>query len=802
MAHKYPFLFFLFIFLFSQNLYSQHTVEGVVVDQNNSNVPYATVVLLQQKDSTAYKGTFSEEEGKFHFSEIEKGNYLVKVSFVGFQDLLKPIVVNENVFLKNLVLQESTADLDEVVIRAKNPSVTRAVDRLIFNVENTTLSSGNTWEILKKTPGVLIMEDNLRIRNNGVTVYLNDRKVQLSASELRELLENYSATNIKSVEVLTNPPAKYEAEGGAVLNIVTSKIIFPGYKGSVNTSYTQAVFPKYNFGTSHFFKNEKINFFANYSFNPRKEFKDDDSFINFKDYNSNDIAKWRTDFDRVTRSQAHQANVVLDYSLTEKDVLSICSDVLFSPNKTFNNTVNTAIYNGSNELDSTFVTKSELDNDQKNIAVNLGYKHNFENAAQFSVNTHYTNFSQSRFQHVSTNYFSPEGTLLNNNSFNTDAEQEINIYTAQADFTSSVGFANLETGVKASVIDSESGINFFNLENSGPEFVPGLSDNFLYDEEIFAGYLSLSKDWEKWSIKAGLRGEQTSRKGTSLSLGQTNDRSFFDLFPSFYLMHSISDSHSFTFDYGRRIARPRYESLNPFRYYLNENNFNAGNPDLRSSRSHNFNLNYTYKGSYFFDFYYRDNGPNATTLAFQDNEDYTLRTVYANVLESTSYGLDITHGRSITRSWYFYGYISAFYEEEVFLAVESDNEAVSNEAKGIFVQLYNHITLSKDGSFTGEASFVHWPTFIQGSYQVEPKTTVSFGLRKTLWNRSAEITLNLEDILNTTNSELISKYQNQDNGYFAKPETRYVRIGFKYNFGNFRLSDNNRAIEAAERERL
>ncbi|HET8884953.1 MAG TPA: outer membrane beta-barrel family protein [Salinimicrobium sp.] len=792
-----------FLFFFSENIYSQHKVHGKIVDENAAPVPYATVLLLTQSDSVFYKGSISGNAGEFNFTDIASNKYILKVSFVGYEDFSAEINVQQDLNLNDITIKEAVGALNEINISVKNPSVTRGVDRLIFNVHNTSLSTGNTWNIIKKTPGVLVMEDEIIIRNSSVVVYLNDRKVQLSASELRELLENYDASNIKSVEVMMNPPAKYEAEGGAVLNIITSKNISLGYKGNVNGSYTQAVFPKYSIGTSHFYKNEKINFFGNYSYNSRKEFKDDDNFVNFINDEGAIFSKWITDFDRTTKSEAHQANIVLDYKLGENDELGFSSNLLFSPDKNFHNQVVTEIYNEADEIQSFFNTESFLINDQRNLGFNLNYKHRLgKEGAHISANAHYTNFDENQMQDVLTEFFDPSGNANGENSFFTNSNQQVNIYTAQIDFVSPIESVSFEMGAKTSFIKSESGMDYFENENNVSTLVPELSDNFLYDENVFATYISGEKSWEKWSAKIGLRAEYTNREGFSVALNQLDKRSFTDLFPTAYLQYNPSENHSFTLDYGRRIMRPRYESLNPFRYYLNEFNYNSGNPNLESAKSHNFNLNYTLQGSYFFDLYYRDNGHYPSNLVFQDNEDFTIRTVYANVLESTSYGLDIAHGRSVTDFWYLYVYVSAFSEEEVFLAVESGNEAVSNSTKGIFVQIYNSFSILKNGTFSGDLSFVRWPKFILGSYQIDPKTTLSVGLRKTLWDKRAELTLNFEDILNMTNSELVSKYKNQYNGYFAKPETQYVRIGFKYNFGNFRLQDNDRSIEAAERDRL
>ncbi|HET7360769.1 MAG TPA: outer membrane beta-barrel family protein, partial [Salinimicrobium sp.] len=750
-----------------------------------------------------FKGTITSESGNFLFEDVEKKEYVLQISFVGYKSYLERINVSGNKDVGAIVLEENIANLEEVSITVKNPSIRREVDRLVFEVENTTLSTGNSWQILQKTPGVIETGGNLQVRNQSVQVYINDRKVQLSASELRTLLQNYSGENIKSVEVITNPPAKYDAEGGAILNIVTSKSISPGYKGSVNASYTQAVYPKFSFGTSHYKKTEKLNLFFNYSFNPAKKFKEDLGYINFINEQGEIFSRWNTDFERITHVQSHNANLILDYELDDRNTLSFSSYTVFSPDKTFDNEVLTNITDDLPETADFFTTRSNLEEDLSNLAFNLEYSHKLKKeGAEISVKGHYTRYDQDRFQEVSTRYFTSllESPMVNN--FFTEAQQGINIYTSQVDFVSPWGSTNFEMGAKASVIESESGIGFFDVQNGTSSPNPALSDAFLYDEHIYAAYASLAKDWEKWSLKVGLRGEYTDREGDSRSMETVESREYFDLFPTFYLLHRINENNSISFDYSRRIQRPNYADLNPFRYFLNENNFTAGNPNLEAAISNNFNLSYTLKNAYFFSVYYRDNGGFPQTLSFQDNENLTLRRVPVNMLESTSYGLDITHGRSLTGFWYTYAYISLFHEEGTFLAIESNNARVTNEVDGVYASWYNSLTLSKDGTFSGELSLLYVSDWMAGSYQFEPWTTLSLGLRKTLWNNRAEASIHFEDVLNTTNTRLTSQYLNQNNSYLPQPESRYVRIGFKYNFGNFRLSDNQRAMNEAERERL
>lgn len=794
----------LFLYFCSFSGFSQHSVTGRVMDPSRQPVAFANVILLNAQDSTSvYKGAVSSEDGRFTLQDIEANDYLLKISFVGFGDLLKRIAVSGDLQLGDLSLREDTATLNEVSINYKNPSVKREVDRLVFSVENTTLSTGNSWDILKKTPGVILSGNSLMVRNQGVQVYINDRKVQLSASELQTLLENYSAENIKSIEVITTPPARYDAEGGAILNIVTTKSIAPGYKGNINGAWTQAVFPKYQLGTSHYYKTDKLNLFGNYTFSPRKEFKEDLSYINFRNDAAGIYHRWETDFERTTRSNAHNANILLDYNFDDNNILNFSSSFTLSPNKTFDNDVLTRVYDEGSAVRD-IITNSEVEEDLANIALDLDYRHLFEKpGAQISAKVHYTRFDQDRDQGVFTSVLD-DVNFIPDNAFTTTAQQDVDIVTGQVDYMTPLGSTSFESGVKASIISSESGIDYFRMtQNTGDYYYDeDLSDNFLYDENIYAAYFSLSKDWEQWSIKGGLRGEYTDRTGDSRSMLQVDSREYFELFPTFYLLHSFNDNHSLTFDYSRRIQRPRYESLNPFRYYLTEFDYNAGNPNLEAAIINSYSLSYALKNEYFLDLFYTDSGNTPETLSFQDNESQIIRRVSVNLRESTTYGIQFSHGRSLFNWWYTYIYANAFNEKRSFVALESGEVPVTIEIDGFYGSLYNNFIISKDGTLTGELSLTYVSKFLSGSYIMDPFTTLSLGLRKTLWNNRAEVSVNVEDILDETNTWLRSKYLNQDNGYFAQPESQYVRVGFKYNFGNFRLSDNQRAIEAAERDRL
>lgn len=797
-------LYILLSFLLTEfSLAQSYEIKGKVVNESNISIPFSNILLLDAADSTFVKGTSADENGLFILSEISPDLYLLQASYVGRASKPLALDIKNDVSLGALIIPEHTQKLDEVVVTAKRPTLVRQPDKLIFNVENTVVSQGNSWDILRNTPGVIVNTDELQIRGQSATVYLNDRKVQLSGQEVKDLLEGLSGTAIKSVEVISNPPARYDAEGGPILNIVTTRNVATGYKGSINTNYTQAVFPKYSLGTSHYFKTDKLNVFANYSFNPRKELRKTKKGINFIDGTNAVFSIWDTDIEETKRIKSHNATAVVDFIIDDRNSLNFTSNLVFNPNQDWQSGLNTTIGNTQNQIDSTFVTQNAIDLDNQNLAFDLSYVHNFKKpGAKLSINGHYTNFSEDFLQTIQSTYSDANGSFLRDFGFTTNSNQDITILTGQIDFATPLGSTSFESGAKLTSISSESAIDYFNFTGSSPTIDASLSDDFVYDERVYAVYASMVKNWEKWSLKLGVRGELTDAQGTSLTLNTTTNQDFFKVFPTFYLLHSISDKHSISFDYGRRVTRPRYNDLNPFRNFFNENDFVEGNLGLQPYFSDRLNFNYSLNSEFFIDMYYRENGNFISDLVFQDNTNLTLRELKQNVLNSTSYGLDFTFSKSLANPWYVYAYVSLFHEDETFFATESNNQEFNIEVEGIYAYWANYLTLSKNGTLTGEASLTYQSGFNYGSYISDDQFDVTLGLRKSLWNNRAVISIAAEDLLYQYIPTYTSRYLNQDNFYRRRPETQFVRFGFTYNFGNFRLEDNKRGIDKNERDRL
>ena len=793
-----------FIVFIPNRMFSQNQVGGQIVDKENQPVSFANVVLLNAKDSVSViKGMISEDDGSFLFEEIENRPYVLKISFLGFADYIKRFEVEGNTNLGKIELQETSNSLDEVTVKARKPKIERKIDRISFNVENSVISSLNTYEILKRTPGVIVSQGELLVKNRPATVYINDRKVYLSTAELEQLLSGLSGENVKSVEVITTPPARYEAEGsGAILNIVMSKNPSIGYKGSVNASNTVAVLPKYSLGTSQYYKTNNLNAFASYNFNANNIYKNDESNVTYFESDGSENSTWLGDFERDTKNYAHSLNTILDFTLSEKSSLSLSANLNFTPKNDSDLNGQTDIYSASGSLDSLFTTDSRLENEAKNMLFNADFSTSLgENGAKLSAQVNYIRYDKDQDQDLNTTYFYGNGDEIRNNIIMTKAMQNSDIYTGQVDITTNMGSLPVETGIKYAGITSNSALDFYN--NTFALQVDELSDALDYDENIYAAYFSTSKDLGKWSLKAGLRGEYTDITGISAQNGLVNDQDYFQLFPTFYAMRSIGEESSISLEYNRRIERPRFQSLNPFQYYINENNVKEGNPALVPGIANKVLFNYSYKGALFFDLYWDRVDHSPSVLSFQDNQNQLLRTVNDNLDYTQQFSLDITYANFVTNWYYLYGYLSGFYMENQIYARESAAETYTIDTFSAFLNVGNYFYFGGDGTFSGNVNTYFLPNILAGSYKYEnPQFGLDLGLRKTFMNNKISVSINAEDILRTMNIPMQSQYLNQDNGFYAISETRRITFGVRYNFGNFRLNDNNRAINADEETRL
>lgn len=795
-------LFFSFLG-FSQN----YSVKGVVKDEKELEIAFANVVLQDVQNTSLLLGTTTDENGFFKFSDLKPKTYNLTISFLGFENFSGKIKLEGNVDFKTVILKKVEEALDEIVVTAKRPTVKRLVDRIVFNVENSTLSNSNVLDVLKHTPGVIVRDGAISVKNTPPVVYINDRRVHLSADEVQQLLEATPANNIKAIEVITNPPAKYDAEGGAVLNIKTSKNIIAGYHGSIFGNYNQGFqFPKFSLGTSHFFKSKKLSAYINYNISPRKDFRNNIESINF--INDNEITStWKTDYKRELESDNQNITGTLNYDFDENNSINFSANTLIAPRENSRIRVNslTEIFNANRALDSTFRTFNNLVSEKLNLAFSLGYIHKFKREGeQLSVDLHHTDYDFSEFQNVDTGYFFPGASLsFRDNRFQTFSSQDINLMTGQIDYKlPSTDGSVFEAGVKAVSISSNNVLDQFNFENGIRSEDLENTDVFVYDEKNLAGYLSYEKDWERWSIKAGLRVEVTATEGTSLATNTPNTNDYTNLFPSFYLLNRLGNEDEIYFSYNRRIYRPRYSELNPFRKFLNDNAFITGDPGLLPEIDDSFVLGYTINNTFTFEAYYRYEKNPTLELPIQDNDNRLLKYIFTNIDHNESYGLDFTTYTGITKGWNLYVLSSMFFYENNFFAIGTNNQLVNNERWSVYANVVNYFSFLKDNSLTADIGVDYISPVFIGPSDVSSRLGVDINLNKTFWNNRASLNIGIRDLFNTRNFTNTTRYLNQDWFVDSNMENRMFVVGFNYKFGNYRLRKKSKEIDLKERDRL
>ena len=801
---------YLLIFIFSSEIIAQEfTVSGTVVDEQNQPVEFANVLLLEhatQGESNSgikkIEGISSDKNGNFSFKSVKAWNYIIKISFIGFKGFNETIKLSANKNFGTIVLKEDTQTLQGVTINATKPTLKKEADRLVFNVANTALSEGNLLEVLRSTPGVLVLGDAITVKNSTPTVYINDRKVNLSAIEITQLLENSPANTIQKVEVITNPPAKYDAESGAVLNIVMSRNLITGYRGNVFSNYTQGVFPRYNAGINQFYKTKKVNVNLNYSFTKSKINRINNDRVNYLDNSGNLDEKWQTNNNRNTRSNTHNVNLNFDYFLSDNNTLSFSSNALLIPYYDYRITGNTLVTDNGNARLFNFNSFNHSEDDKYNLAFDLDFVHRFKKKGKISFNSHFTDYDYQRNQSVNSVYFFPDNTNNFTTAFNTNSLQDTNIFTAQADYTLPINdTSEFALGIKSSNISTDSDIKQFDLNQTTGNSSLNLANSnaYEYEESIFAAYSSYAKNWNKWSFNGGLRVEQTNVDGLSVSDNVKNTQDYFELFPTLNLSHQVSDNASIYANYKRSISRPSYRLLNPFNFFLNDNTVVTGNPVLKPQFTNKYLL-----GTGLYDFltievFYKANENAIYEIPIQDNTNNIIAYTPTNITKSYEYGLDIEFYKNITDRWFLYLANSLSNTDETLVANNTETNLGKWYNYSIFSSDYSFL---KDNSLSVNFTLTRVGKNIVGLQTVDAILFSELSIKKTLLNQKAVLSLAVSDIFNQQDYAVANRYNNQDSFSFTDEDTRYIKLGFSYKFGNTTLETNERSKELKERERL
>ena len=590
-----------FFLLLTVSMYghAQHPVTGVVRDAtDNSPIAYATAALLRA-DSSVVTGVLSDLDGKFVIENVVTGNYVLQVSFIGYEKAYRNVNVPTQNDLGEITLSESANSLSEVVITATRPLVISRPDRYIVNVSGNIQSAGrDALDILRNTPGLLVDQNgNVSMMGKSVRIWIDGRPSQMSGDQLRAFLNSMQGGEIDRIEVVTNPSSRYEAEGsGGIIDIKTKKGLELGMNGTLTAGYTQGRSGKENAGLNLNWRREKINLYGNYSYSRYNGW----SYID-------QINVLQTPEGEITFANYAKYN---NTKLGMRNSVRAGMDYYINPNNIFGVVINTYLDDGglaggesTTHISPTYngVSYSTADNSQTNtkngIQANINYQSTFAKPGQqLNFDLNYARFTSDPLQKIANRYYDPAGVMIDDvEQFSNANPQTIDVYSAKIDYVQPVWKdARMEMGAKFGQTKTDNDLKYEEVVNNIWQPNPGKSNRFIYTEQISAVYINLSQRLGKFNFQAGLRGEYTSTKGEQKTTGEVNDTTYLNLFPTFFVNYQASQMHTFGLSYSRRLSRPGFDVLNPFEMYLDAYTFWKGNPNLTPAYTHNMEMSWMF----------------------------------------------------------------------------------------------------------------------------------------------------------------------------------------------------------------
>lgn len=787
---------------------AQGKITGQITDNKGKIVEFATITLLQAKDSSLVKGALADANGTFEFEKIKFGSYLVAITQLGYQKFYTPKFSlsseNPSIKLSNLILIEESKELSEVVVTAKKPFIEQQIDKTVVNVENSVVSAGSTAiEILEKSPGVTVDKDgNISLKGKqNVMVMLDGKPTYMSSSDLANMLRNMQSTQLDKIEIMTNPPAKYDAAGNAgVINIRLKKNQNLGFNGSANLGFGYGFYqslPKENAGLNINYRKEKLNIFGNFSGNDRHSFQLQE--IDRKFFEGDKvISSFNQSADEKRRINSLAYKVGLDYFIDKKNTIGILFNGM---NGNWNNDRNnqTAIKNALNQLDTTSVTLGFMRNKWGNYATNLNFKHVIDSTGkEITADLDYARYNADNSMKYRTSKFDIQNILRETRNEDGLTGSRINIYSLKVDLIYPINkTSKFEAGLKSSYVNSNNDMRFDFLvgDNNTPVLDPTRTRDFVYKENINAAYINYSKEFKKLTMQLGLRMENTNGQGTLLGKDLL-DRHYTNFFPSVFFRQKLAKNHQLGYSFSRRIDRPSYEDLNPFLFFLDPYTYQRGNELLQPQYTNAVEVSHTYKESITTTINYSRTEGIMTQILEQNNALKTTNVTKINIGYVENLGISFSVPMPITKWWfsntYFNLYNNHYVGEIPKTTIESNGTSTTiyqpfdARATSYSANMTHQFTLPR--KYSVELSGWYLSPFIEGQLAGNPMGAVSFGIQKKMMNDKASIKLNINDIFWTQHFSGAFLFNDINVQLRNKWESRVVRINFSYRFGNSKIA--------------
>ncbi|MBS1492034.1 MAG: TonB-dependent receptor [Bacteroidetes bacterium] len=767
------------------------TISGVVIDMDNkAPLSPVTIQLFKQKDSSLVTGTETDAKGKFTFSDLKGGRYKLVASFAGYKKaVMQGITLTPQTpeLILDTIRMTTGVTTEQIDVTAEKSFIEFAPDKKIYNVEKgMTTTGGSVIDVLKNIPGVTVDQDNnISFRGSGnVKVMIDGRPYGLNSSNISTILEQMPADKVSSIEMMTNPTAKFDAEGSSgIINIVLKKNDMTGMNGSVSANVGTG--DKYNSSINLNKKTSDYNLTGSYDmrlfnmnmngYNNRQTFGN--SYVTEIDQqNNNDM-----------RMQSHMVRAGIDWTMTANQNLGL--------NLSFNNRDRNRGGNSTtNVLNGPLTTSSYLNRDYnlnsgKTYGVAANYLLKFKKPKEtLSSDFNYTRTEGNSNLNSLTDYTIPVTPQTKLNQFNTDKNDEVNF---QIDYVNPYSEdSKLEAGVKTIYRKTDDDTRTENYDYNTNSFITdnALTNTFNYQEIINSGYLAYTNKIGDFGFQLGLRGEQTNTKGEQITQGSNFTKSYFSLFPNASISQKLGMGEELQLSYSRRIRRPDMGDLNPFLNTSDPLNYQSGNPDLNPEYINSLEFNFV---KYFTSaiitpsIYFRQTNDKISRVRVQYDSVITL-TTQENFNSSRSYGFEVTVNANPFKFWMINGTLG-------YSKTENDATNLTGQSNSAYSwngRLFTTFNLPAD--FGLQATYFYSGKNLSAQGQVDPFSNAELSLKKDFMDKKLTFNLRVSDIFNTQKFHGTISDATFYDEFERKRDSRTVFLTMTYKFGTDTNKDRRR----------
>jgi len=799
-------LLLIFFSTFSVISGAQSLIHGSIVDENGAPLPYISVLLLHAADSTLVKGTVSSKTGTYSFENIGVGKYKLSYSAVGMETHVTAIIeisastVNKDIGTYKLL--QAKKELGQVNIVAKKPLFEQKIDRMVINVKGSiTDAGGSALDVLEKSPGVIVSKANNTISiagKNGVNIMINGKLTYMPMDAVMQLLAGTSASNIDRIELITTPPAKYDAEGNAgYINIVLLNNTNAGLNGSyfLTAGYGKKENP--SAGANFNYRNGKINVFGTYSFTRDHVIQPFDNFRQILD--AGNIITTSTNSHRNAVTNVYNVRMGMDYQADSSNVIGIVIGGYDSHWSMLAH--NTSIQQKNGLVDSIINTTDNEINHWQNLTTNLNFQHTFKPNEQLNIDANYIYYKDYDPNSYANSYYDGNNNFLKELDSRTGKVTPINFKVLSGDYTMPIGKKiTMEAGAKLSLSQFKNDISADNLQQGVWVTNQALSADYLLKENIGAAYISFTDNVsKKVTIKAGLRYEHTSSNLGTTDTANIVDRHYGEFFPTFYISDNLDDkNNSINFSYSRRITRPTFNDLAPFTIFLDPTTFFTGNPALQPAIANSLQASFVHNDFILsLSYTHEDN----TIESFQNKVDTVNNTQFIsayNFKYTQYFTLSVSVPVTVNKWWTMQNNVQG---NSVQINTTSNGAPVRYQSVNFGVNSTQRFTLPND--FSIEATGYYFSAALFGSQTFNPVYQVDMGIQKKFKNKKDVLRLAANDMFNTgtqfTYVDNLPDKNTKVRGSYNFDQMVF-KLTYTHSFGNTKLKGQRDRDTGAEDE--